>query len=61
MNGTLIKNTFETKEQLKVAITEAENKLENLNPENATDEVKAEYWGNRLESLNDFMIEFINF
>lgn len=61
MNGTLIKNTFETKEQLKVAIAEAENKLENLNPENATDEVKAEYWGNRLESLNDFMIEFINF
>lgn len=61
MNGILIKNTFETKGQLKAAISEAENKLENLDPENATDEVRAEYWGNRLESLNDFMVEFINF
>lgn len=61
MNGTLIKNTFETKEDLKAAIAEAENKLENLDPENASDEVRAEYWGNRLESLNDFMIDFITF
>lgn len=61
MNGTLIKNTFETKEQLKAAIAEAKNKLENLDPENATDEVRAEYWENRLESLNGFMIEFITF
>lgn len=61
MNGTLIKNTFETKEQLNVAIAEAENKLENLNPENPSDEVRAEYWGNRLESLNDFMVEFVTF
>lgn len=61
MNGTLIKNIFKTKEELKAAIVEAENKLENLNPENPSDEVRAEYWGNRLESLNDFMIEFITF
>lgn len=61
MNGTLIKNTFETKEQLKSAIAETENKLNNLDPENATDEVRAEYWENRLESLNSFMIEFITF
>lgn len=61
MNGTLIKNTFESKEELKAAIAKAKNKLENLDPENATDEVRSEYWGNRLESLNDFMIEFITF
>lgn len=61
MNGILIKNTFESKEQLKSAIAETENKLNNLDPENATDEVRAEYWENRLESLNSFMIEFITF
>lgn len=61
MNGTLIKNTFKTKEELRTAIEEAKNKLENLNPEDPSDEVRAEYWGNRLESLNDFMIEFVTF
>ncbi len=59
MNGTLIKNTFKTKEELKKAIKEAEEKLNSLNYENSTDCVIAEYWENRLESLNDFMIEFI--
>lgn len=61
MNGILIKNTFETKGELKAAIAEAKNKLENLNPENVSDEVRAEYWSNRLESLNDFMVDFITF
>lgn len=61
MNGTLIKNTFKTKEELNAAIAEAENKLENLDPENASDEVRAEYWSNRLESLKDFMVDFVTF
>lgn len=61
MNGTLIKNTFETKEELLKAIKETENELKKLNYENATDCVIAEYWENRLESLNGFMIEFVNF
>lgn len=61
MEGILIKNTFNTKEELIKAISETKQQLETIDIENATDSVRYDYLVNRLESLESFMIEFIEF
>lgn len=61
MEGILIKNTFNTKEELNKAISETKQQLETIDIENATDSVRYDYLVNRLESLESFMIEFIEF